>query len=111
MSSYLGGTGSAVTPDSVDRVSVHIQRRNSVLTGAFSCCRLGHRVTSRDGKSTTIGCDREQLAGILERLFDEQVEKLRANFASEGGAELRFLTYVSYVVPCSNCDGSQSYRM
>ena len=92
----LGEPPRVKTLDRIDRAWNMTQRHTSVLTGAFSCCRLGHRVTSRDGKSTTIGCDREQLAGILERLFDEQVEKLRANFASEGGAELPFMKRVSH---------------
>ena len=86
----VGSVPYAVTPDSVDRVSVHVQRRNSVftptpnpnpiptpthnptpnqpnqvLTGAFSCCRLGHMVTTLDGASTPIPCDKEILRQVI----------------------------------------------
>lgn len=91
----LGEPPRVKTLDRIDRAWNMTQRHTSVLTGAFSCCRLDHRLTNLDGTSTTIGCDREQLAEILEGLFAAQMSALRANFPAEGGAELPFMQRVS----------------
>ena len=42
------------TLDKIDRAWNMTQRKTAVLTGAFSCCRLGHKVTSADGSVTPI---------------------------------------------------------
>ena len=83
LSAYLNGTGSAVTPDSVDRVSVHIQRRNSVLNGAFSCCRLGHRVKTLDGSTADIPCDKVILRQVLAAVFDEGLARAKAVWSAD----------------------------
>ena len=83
LSAYLNGTGSAVTPDSVDRVSVHIQRRNSVLNGAFSCCSLGHRVKTLDGSTADIPCDKVILRQVLAAVFDEGLARAKAVWSAD----------------------------
>ena len=49
------------TLDKIDRAWNMTQRKTAVLTGAFSCCRLGHKVTSADGSVTPIACDKLEL--------------------------------------------------
>ena len=68
-------------PDFIDRQSVHIQRRSSVLTGAFSCCRLQHKVESLDGTITEIPCDKVILREVLKSVFEEGLAKAQASRA------------------------------
>jgi hypothetical protein len=67
----VGARPLAVTPDSVDRMSVHVQRRNSVLTGAFSCCRLKHQVQTLNGNFAPIPCDKIILRKVLAEVYVE----------------------------------------
>ena len=76
--------------DKIDRAWNMTQRHSSVLTGAFSCCRLGHVVTSHDGKQTPIGCDKLQLKNVLHGLFDKQLAIVWKQLEQEGGADLPF---------------------
>ena len=65
----LGDTPRITVLDSMDRLTVHTQRHSSVLTGGFSCCRLGHQLTSADGKKVAIACDKPQLKQVLTDLY------------------------------------------
>ena len=78
------------TMDKIDRAWNGTQRYGSVLTGEFSCCRLGHKVTSRDGKVTAMGCDKLQLKGVLQGLFKEKLQLVWSNLDKEGGRDLPF---------------------
>lgn len=65
------------TNDSIDRLWDHTQRYSAVLTGNFSCCRMQHQVTTRDGREMRIPCDKNRLRAVLERTLDEQLERLK----------------------------------
>ena len=81
----VGSVPYAVTPDSVDRVSVHVQRRNSVLTGAFSCCRLGHVVTTLDDATTPIPCDKVILRQVLRSVYEEGLDDAKEGWLLDAG--------------------------
>ena len=70
-------------PDFIDRQSVHIQRHTSVLTGAFSCCRMGHQVKTLDGGVATIPCDKVILREVLASVFEEGLAKAEARFLAD----------------------------
>ena len=86
----IGEAPRVTTQDKIDRMWNMSQRYGSVLTGAFSCCRLNHKVTSSDGQVTTIGCDKLQLKSVLHGLFEEKLELLRSHLDEEGGRDLPF---------------------
>ena len=60
------------------------QRKTAVLTGAFSCCRLGHKVTSADGSVTPIACDKLELRRVLHGLFERQLNLVWSQLDVEG---------------------------
>ena len=60
------------------------QRKTAVLTGAFSCCRLGHKVTSADGSVTPIACDKLELRRVLHGLFERQLNLVWSQLDAEG---------------------------
>jgi hypothetical protein len=70
-------------PDFVDRSSVHIQRRTAVLTGAFSCCRLDHKVSSLDGRTCAIPCDKVILRRVLRSVFDEGLSRAKRRWSAD----------------------------
>ena len=86
----LGDPPAVATFDKIDRAWNKTQRHASPLTGAYSCCRLGHVVTSADGVETKIGCDKLALKGVLHQLFDRKVSEIRKDVEGEGGADLTF---------------------
>ena len=79
----LGEPPRVKTLDKIDRAWNMTQRHSAVLTGAFSCCRLHHQVTSHDGSVTSIPCDKEKLKSVLCSLFERQLDKVRAALPAE----------------------------
>ena len=84
MTQPLGEAPCVATFDKIDRAWNKTQRHNSPLTGAYSCCRMNHVVTSKDGAKTKIGCDKDALKGVLHTLFDRKVSELREACKQEG---------------------------
>ena len=72
------------TLDKIDRAWNMTQRKTAVLTGAFSCCRLGHKVTSADGSVTPIACDKLELRRVLHGLFERQLKYVWSQLDAEG---------------------------
>ena len=72
------------TLDKIDRAWNMTQRKTAVLTGAFSCCRLGHKVTSADGSVTPIACDKLELRRVLHGLFERQLNLVWSQLDAEG---------------------------
>ena len=85
----VGSRPNAVTPDGVDRVSVHIQRRNAVLTGAFSCCRMNHQVKTLDGGTSCIPCDKVILREVLGAVYEDGLAKARDGWKEDGEHDTR----------------------
>lgn len=80
----VGAPPKLFTNDSIDRMWMHTQRHSSVLTGNYSCCRMGHKVTMPGGKQTVpIPCDKDRLRPVLEQVIDEQCATLRAKVESQ----------------------------
>ena len=74
---------SLTVTDSLDRLVVHTQRRSAVLTGEYSCCRMGHCVTSADGTVNKIPCDKDIVRGVLEEVLEQTYELLREGFIAD----------------------------
>jgi hypothetical protein len=72
------------TLDKIDRAWNMTQRKTAVLTGAFSCCRLGHKVSSADGSVTSISCDKLELRHVLHELFERQLSLVWSQLDAEG---------------------------
>ena len=65
------------TYDQIDRLWMAQQRHSSVLTGNFSCCRMGHIVAMPNGgKSVCIPCDKDRLRPVLEQALAEATASL-----------------------------------
>jgi hypothetical protein len=77
----VGDPPLVTVPDFVDRSSMHVQRRTAVLTGAFSCCRLKHQVTSLDGRISEIPCDKDILRQVLRSVFEEGLGRAKAKWS------------------------------
>ena len=80
----LGEAPRVTSVDKVDRTWVQTQRHSAVLTGAFSCCRMKHQLTSKDGHVTIIPCDKDRLEAVLLELHEKQRQKIFAQLAAEG---------------------------
>ncbi len=78
------------TLDKIDRAWNMTQRKTAVLTGAFSCCRLGHKVTSADGSVTSIACDKLALRRVLHSLFERQLKLVWSQLDAEGMRDAPF---------------------
>lgn len=50
----LGQAPQVTTIDALDRLWMHTQRRTAVLTGGFSCCRMGHQIVDDHGQVTCL---------------------------------------------------------
>ena len=83
LSEPVGAPPLATVPDYVDWISFKTQRRTSVFNGAFTCCRLGHRVATRDGATTVIPCDKTALRAVLGDLCDESLARAAARVADD----------------------------
>ena len=69
--------------DMMDRLVVDAQRANAVCTGAFSCCRMGHRMRTRDGHTVAIPCDKPMLHRVLRELVEDQLGVLKAEWQAD----------------------------
>ena len=74
----LGGLPRVTVLDSMDRLTVHTQRHTAVLTGSFTCCRLGYCRPRRDGGADAGLCDKERLFSVLTKLYQSRVARHRA---------------------------------
>mmetsp|Transcript_3383 Transcript_3383/g.11317 ORF Transcript_3383/g.11317 Transcript_3383/m.11317 type:complete len:451 (-) Transcript_3383:119-1471(-) len=71
--------------DSLDRLTVHTQRRTAVLTGRFTCCETGHRRKTADGREECLPCDKVALRPVLSALYETQLATLRSKFEAQPG--------------------------
>ena len=58
--------------------------RPGVLAGEFSCCRMQHKVTNRDGSTSVIPCDKPFLQSIMRAAFDGRTGQLLARLVADG---------------------------
>ena len=73
----VGDAPAVTTEDYVDRLVFGFQRRNAVLTGEFSCCRMDHRVALPDGQQVCIPCDKGRLKLVLGSMWGDKMAALR----------------------------------
>ena len=52
------------------------QRKSSVFTGEFACCRLGHKRTGRDGTEMAVTCDKTRIRPLVRALWDRKIHHL-----------------------------------
>ena len=76
----------ATTYDLFDNFYMNWQRKNSVFTGEFACCRLGHKRTAgtlhagskaADKGGGTIPCDRKRIKPLVRALWDRKIAHLK----------------------------------
>jgi len=62
----------ATTYDFMDNFYMNWQRKNSVFTGEFACCRLGHKRTKTAGEIATVTCDKTRIRPLVRALFERK---------------------------------------
>ena len=72
-----GDAPAVTTEDYVDRLVFGFQRRNAVLTGEFSCCRMDHQVALPGGQQVCIPCDKDRLKLVLRSMWIDKMAALR----------------------------------
>jgi len=75
----LGQPPTVQSTDSMDYHCIETQ----VLTGTYSCCRMGHQVTSADGQVTKIQCDKDHLRPVLRSMLTKALDTMKRKFASD----------------------------
>eukprot|EP00966_Prymnesium_polylepis_P036924 856639-Prymnesium_polylepis.1 len=81
----LGEPPSVTSSDMIDRLFVEGQRSSAVLTGTYTCCRLNHVITTEDGTTATIPCDKDRLRLLLQYLHGQRTASLRTKFIDDPG--------------------------
>ena len=67
----------ATTYDMMDNFYMLWQRKSSVFTGEFACCRLGHmRKDSRSGEMLPVTCDKTRIRPLVRSLWERKVYHL-----------------------------------
>lgn len=80
----LGEKPCVTVPSVLERNQAFMQRKSAVLTGAFSCCRMGHQVRAAGStESTTVPCDKSLLKPVLTALHARSLRMLRAQFEND----------------------------
>lgn len=54
------------------------QRKNSVFTGEFACCRLGHKRKGTKGELMSVICDKDRIRPLVRALWDRKIAHLAA---------------------------------
>jgi len=75
----------ATTYDLFDNFYMNWQRKNSVFTGEFACCRLGHKRTAgtlhagskASDKGGVIPCDKVRIKPLVRALWDRKIAHLK----------------------------------
>lgn len=76
----------ATTYDLFDNFYMNWQRKNSVFTGEFACCRLGHKRTAgtlhagskaADKGGGTMPCDRKRIKPLVRALWDRKIAHIK----------------------------------
>ena len=84
-----GDAPAVTTEDYVDRLVFGFQRRNAVLTGEFSCCRMDHQVALPGGQQVCIPCDKDRLKLVLRSMWSGAFGRMRPPPATRGVAARR----------------------
>lgn len=67
----------ATTYDVFDNFYMLWQRKCSVFTGEFACCRLGHKRTDADGKEWTWPCDKDRIRPLVKGMWERKIAHMR----------------------------------
>jgi hypothetical protein len=75
----------ATTYDLFDNFYMNWQRKNSVFTGEFACCRLGHKRTAGTlhagskaaDKGGTIPCDKGRIKPLVRALWERKIAHMK----------------------------------
>lgn len=62
----------ATTYDMMDNFYMLWQRKSSIFTGEFACCRLGHKRTNKEGESLNVTCDKTRIRPLVRALWDRK---------------------------------------
>jgi len=69
----------ATTYDMMDNFYMLWQRKSSIFTGEFACCRLGHkRKSSETGELIEVSCDKNRIRPLVRALWDRKNAHLAA---------------------------------
>lgn len=79
----VGEKPSVVAKDMVEICYNETQRHSNVFTGEFACCRQRHTITTPDGISTEIDCDKDSLRAVLHQLHSDRLAFLRKEFIDD----------------------------
>ena len=66
----------ATTYDMMDNFYMLWQRKSSVFTGEFACCRLGHKRKDKQGEVITVTCDKTRIRPLVKSLWERKVAHL-----------------------------------
>ena len=66
----------ATTYDMMDNFYMLWQRKSSVFTGEFACCRLGHKRKGKGGELINVTCDKTRIRPLVKALWDRKIAHL-----------------------------------
>ena len=84
--SPYGEAPKARSLDMIDRLIVGCQRKTAVLTGEYSCCRLGHRLEANDGSVLTVPCDKVMLSKVIRGVLNRKLAQLSTTMRADPNA-------------------------
>lgn len=67
----------ATTYDVFDNFYMLWQRKNTVFTGEFACCRLGHKRKMPDGTELTWPCDKARIKPLVKGLWERKIAHMK----------------------------------
>jgi hypothetical protein len=66
----------ATTYDMMDNFYMIWQRKSSIFTGEFACCRLGHKRKGKDGEMINVTCDKTRIRPLVRALWERKIAHL-----------------------------------
>ena len=66
----------ATTYDLMDNFYMNWQRKSSIFTGEFACCRLGHKRKGPSGEMLTVSCDKTRIRPLVRSLWERKCAHL-----------------------------------